>query len=81
MAEHTTTSIDIDNEIQDNWATLASNRTVSLKSTIVTTEKKYQPVLPSVNTTPLYNKQKTSSNKEDNPKTNKFTQDIEAYIK
>ena len=37
-------------------------------------------VLPSVNTTPLYNKQKTSSNKEDNPKTNKFTQDIEAEI-
>ena len=37
-------------------------------------------ILPSVNTTSLYNKQKTSSNKEDNTKINKFTQDIEAEI-
>ena len=79
MVEHPTTSIVIYSDIQYDDSTLSS-RTESIKSTVVTPQKIYKSVLPSGNTTPLQNKPKISSNKKDNPKTNKITQDIEADI-
>ena len=85
MTENPYTSIGIDTEIKDDDSKIASSKTVSLKSSVVTTQKKDKPVLPSGHTTPLQKnpnpkKPKKSSNKEDITKNNKVTQDFESEI-
>ena len=79
MAEHPSNSIKIDSDRQYEYSTLAS-RTESQKSTVVTPNKEYETVLPPGNKTSLYKSPKISSNKEDNPKYNKFANDIEEDI-
>ena len=62
MAEHPTTSADIESEIQDYDSTLA-NRTESTKSSVVTPPKIYKYILSSDDKTPLQKKPKKSCNK------------------
>ena len=82
MEDHPPTSIDIYPEKQDDDSTLASIRTVLLKSSDVNPQKD-QEILPSGDTTTFHKNPKNPKilpNKEDMTKTNKFTQDFEAEI-
>ena len=76
MAEHPHTSIFIDCDGKDGDSTLACINK-SLKSTVVLPQKIYKTVLTSGDTNPLQKIPKISSNKDDNPKTNKVTQYVE----
>ena len=86
MLEHPPISIDIYNERQYCEWWIATSRTESHRITIVNSQKNYQSVLPSGDTTILQNQPKPKnpnkpSNKEDIPKSNDVAEGFEAEIK
>ena len=81
MAEHPHTSIDIKSEIQYDDSTLSSSRIESLKGSVFIPHKKDKSALLSGDKTPLWKKPhpkkpKQSSNKGDNTKSTKVTQNL-----
>ena len=56
MAEHPTTSIDVDTERQDDKSTLAISKYGLINKFSVTPQNNYQSVLPSGDTNPLQKK-------------------------